>query len=138
MIKKTTATSYKIQFKGKEHSLTNNKVKELWIKVLKEQNLEYKDFDPTDNENWYGTMGPYLDMFSSYALRVNELRLGHNNMPITEVDGVHKSFPVSKYGSRSMEVEVVKSGAHRVLLEGASFPPERRSSIVQSIGPMPA
>lgn len=57
------------------------------------------------------------------------MRLGHNNMPITKVDGVHKSFPDTKYGL---------SGAHHVLLEGTSFPPERRSSIVQSMGPMTA
>ncbi|CAB3225845.1 unnamed protein product [Arctia plantaginis] len=74
-------------------------------------------------------MGPYLDMISAYSLRTNELRLGHNNMPITKADGIHKSFPVSKYGL---------SGAHHLLLEGTSFPPERRSSIAQSLGPMTA
>lgn len=36
---------------------------------------------------------------------------------------------MSKYGL---------SRAHHVLLEGTSFPPERRSSIVQSLGPMTA
>uniref|UniRef100_A0A2H1WVV8 SFRICE_028573 n=1 Tax=Spodoptera frugiperda TaxID=7108 RepID=A0A2H1WVV8_SPOFR len=87
----------------------------MWKEVLKKNNLEYKDFKPEDEQNWYGTMGPYLDMFSAYSLRVNELRLVHNNMPVTKVEGVHKSIPVSKYGL---------SAAHHVLLEGASFPPE--------------
>lgn len=82
---------------------------------------------PGDSANWYGTMGPYLDMFCGFSLRMNEPRLGHNNFPISKQDGKHKSFPVSKYGL---------SGAHHVLLEDASFPPERRSSIVQSLEPM--
>lgn len=72
-------------------------------------------------------MGPYLDMFSAYALRVNELRLGLNNMPISKVDGVHKSLPVSKYSL---------SGARYALFQGTSYPPARRSSIVQSLGLM--
>lgn len=41
-------------------------------------------------------------------------------MPITKQDGVHKSYPISKYGL---------SGAHYVLLEGTSFPPERRNEL---------
>lgn len=117
----------KIHYKGDDYPISNDIVKGLWIDILKKNGLVYKDFDASDDENWYGTMGPYLDMFSAFALRVNELRLGHNNMPITKQDGVHKSFPVAKYGL---------SGAHHVLLEGASFPPERRSSIVQSLGLM--
>lgn len=129
MIKKTSATAYKVHYRGQDYSLTNERVKTMWLTTLKINGLEYKDFSPTDNANWYGTMGPYLDMFAAYPLRANELRLGHNNMPITKIDGVHKSFPVSKYGL---------SGAHHVLLEGTSFPPERRSSIVQSLGPMTA
>lgn len=89
--------------------------------------LEYKKFEMGDEQNWYGTIGPYIDMFASFALRMNELRLGHNNFPMSKIDGRHKSFPVTKYGL---------SGAHHVLLEGASFPPERESSIVQSLRPM--
>lgn len=129
MIKKTSATAYKIHYRGQDYSLTNETVKNTWVTILKSNGLEYKDFSSTDNSNWYGTMGPYLDMFAAYPLRANELRLGQNNMPITKLDGIHKSFPVSKYGL---------SGAHHVLLEGTSFPPERRSSIVKSLGPMTA
>lgn len=80
-------------------------------------------------DNWYGTMGPYLDMFAAFKLRMDELRLGHGTMPITKKDGTHTAFQVSKYGL---------TGAHHILLEGNSFPPERRSSIVQSLGPMTA
>lgn len=129
MIKKTATTSFNIHFRGNDYLVDNKFIKDKWVEILKGNGLEYKDFSTTDNTNWYGTMGPYVDMFAAYALRTNELRLGHNNMPITKQDGVHKSFPVSKYGL---------SGAHHVLLEGTSFPPERRSSIVQSLGAMTA
>lgn len=96
MIKKTSTTSFKVNFKGQEYPLTNDQVMSIWKEKVKSKGFVYKSFGPNDKENWYGTMGPYLDMFSSYALRVNELRLGHNNMPITKENGVHKSFPVPK------------------------------------------
>ncbi|KAJ8709989.1 hypothetical protein PYW07_009355 [Mythimna separata] len=90
---------------------------------------EYKNFPLDNDENWYGTMGPYLDMFAAFKLRLDELRLGHGTMPITKKNGAHTSFEVSKYGL---------TGAHHILLEESSFPPERRSSIVQSLGPVTA
>ncbi|CAB3241847.1 unnamed protein product [Arctia plantaginis] len=114
---------------GREFLVPTEDAKREWLTITTKNGLKYEDFSQDDKNNWYGTMGPYLDMFSAYSLRSNELRLGHNNMPITKSNGVHKSLPVSKYGL---------SGAHHVLLEGTSFPPERRSSIVQSLGPMTA
>nr|QMP82373.1 nucleocapsid protein [Lepidopteran orthomyxo-related virus OKIAV1731] len=129
MIRKARSTSFKVVYRGGEYLIPNESAKKVWLNVTKNNALIYKNFDAEDKENWYGTMGPYLDMFSAYSLRANELRLGHNNMPITKSEGKHTSFPVSKYGL---------SGAHHILLEGTSFPPERRSSIVQSLGPMTA
>lgn len=42
---------------------------------------------------------------------------------------ISRSFPVDKYGLMRQ---------HHVLLEGSTFPPEKRSSMAQSIGPMTA
>ncbi|CAB3241777.1 unnamed protein product [Arctia plantaginis] len=128
-MRKTRDTSFKISYRGGEYLVPTDNAQDEWIKITKANGLDYVDFDQEDKANWYGTMGPYLDMFSAYSQRTNELRLGHNNMSISKSNGIHKSFPVSKYGL---------SGAHHVLLEGTSFPPERRSSIVQSLGPMTA
>ncbi|KAG5870167.1 hypothetical protein JTB14_032459 [Gonioctena quinquepunctata] len=58
---------------------------------------------------------------------MNELRLGHNTMPIMKEGDKSKVFPVSKYGL---------NGSHHVLLEGCTFPPEKRGSMAQSLGPM--
>jgi hypothetical protein len=122
-------TSFKILYKGKDYPLENDSIKATWIAILKNNDLEYKNFGYSDSENWYVTMGPCLEMFSLYPLRVNELRLGHNHMPITQDGCVYKGFPVSKYRL---------SGAHHVLLEGVSYPPARKASFVQCLGPMTA
>ncbi|KAG5870170.1 hypothetical protein JTB14_032462 [Gonioctena quinquepunctata] len=80
-----------------------------------------------DKDNWYGTAAPYIDSFVGNGLRMNELRLGHNTMPIIKEGDKSKVFPVGKYGL---------NGSHHVLLEGYTFPPEKRGSMVQSLGPM--
>jgi hypothetical protein len=48
-------------------------------------------------------------------------------MPIGKTNETTKAFPVYKYGV---------NGAHHVLMEGSTFPPEKGSSMVQSLGPM--
>lgn len=53
-------------------------------------------------------MGPYIDFFCGFGLRLKELRIGHDKMPVTRADGVTTEFPVRKYGL---------TGAHHVLLE---------------------
>lgn len=123
---KAGTTDYNIHFMGTDYSVPRTEINRIWLEETKKEGLEYKNFPMDNDENWYGTMGPYLDMFAAFKLRMDELRLGHGTMPITKKDGTHTSFQVSKYGL---------TGAHHILLEGSSFPPERRSSIVQSLGP---
>ncbi|KAG5870171.1 hypothetical protein JTB14_032463 [Gonioctena quinquepunctata] len=48
-------------------------------------------------------------------------------MPIIKKGDKSKVFPVSTYGL---------NGSHHVLLEGCTFPPEKRGSMAQSLGPM--
>ncbi|CAG4939126.1 unnamed protein product [Colias eurytheme] len=60
---------------------------------------------------------------------MKELRLGHDKMPVSKKDDVMQEVPVKKYGL---------NGAHHILLEGSTFPPEKRSSMAQSMGPMTA
>lgn len=91
--------------------------------------LEFKKFGDKDKDNWYGTCLPYLDFFLGYGLRINELRLGHSTMPVAKSEGKTEMFPVIKYGI---------NGSHHVLLEGASYPPEKKSAMAQSVGPLTA
>lgn len=71
MIKKTAETSFKVMYKGKEYIYTTKDALEMWEAQTKSEQLVYKKFDEGDENDWYGTMGPYLDMFSSFALRTN-------------------------------------------------------------------
>ncbi|KAK9880152.1 hypothetical protein WA026_010022, partial [Henosepilachna vigintioctopunctata] len=50
-------------------------------------------------------------------------------MPIGRNGDSTQSFPVEKYGL---------NGSHHILLEGCTYPPEKRSSMAQSVGPMTA
>ncbi|CAH2088479.1 unnamed protein product [Euphydryas editha] len=129
MQQKAGLTDYNIHFMGNDYSIPRAEIDAIWLAETKKEGLEYKNYTMDNKENWYGTKGPYFDMFAAFKLRLDELRLGHGTMPITKKDGTHTSFQVSKYGL---------TGAHHTLLEGSSFPPERRSSIVQILGPMTA
>lgn len=88
---------------------------------------EWKKYGTEDKSNWFGVSGPYLNFFTGFGLRMKELRIGHSNMPHSKSDDVMKSVPVAKYGLY---------GCHRILLEGCTFPPEKRSSMSQSLGCM--
>lgn len=125
--KKTLTTAMTINFDGKEYSKSRDSLLKIWKATIASVGLEYKKFKEGDSMNWYGTMGPYIDFFCGFGLRFKELRIGHDKMPVTRSDGVTTEFPVRKYGL---------TGAHHVLLEGCTFPPEKRSSMAQSMGPM--
>ncbi|GLV38153.1 hypothetical protein CBL_10120 [Carabus blaptoides fortunei] len=55
--------------------------------------------------------------------------MGHTMMQVKKVNGDSRHIKVEEYGL---------SGKHHVLLEGVRFPPERRTAMAQSIGPMTA
>ncbi|KAL1516594.1 hypothetical protein ABEB36_000489 [Hypothenemus hampei] len=91
--------------------------------------LSFKRYDMTDPENWYGIAAPYIDFFVANMLRLSELRTGDNLMPITRDGDRIRCFPVEKYEL---------NGGHHILLEGCTFPPEKRGSMAQSVDPMTA
>jgi len=78
-------------------------------------------------EEWFGVAGPYCNFLTGFGLRMKELRLGHSEFPFKKNETVSRSYPIHKFGLNRL---------HHVLLEGIRFPPERRSSMVQSLGPM--
>nr|AVR52565.1 NP [Photinus pyralis orthomyxo-like virus 1] len=123
---KTKDQGFSIAYNG-THVIALDRAKAIVGECAKRQSLTYKDFSPKDVDAWYGTAGPYINFMCGFGLRLKELRLGHNSMPITKENGVRSAFPVSSYGLE---------GSHHILLEGCTFPPEKRSSIVQSLGPM--
>lgn len=53
--------------------------------------------------------------------------MGHSRIPISKSNEGYKSFKAEAYGLNA---------SHHILLEGCTFPPERKSSMIQSLGPM--
>lgn len=76
---------------------------------------------------WFGVAGPMFNVYTAFGLRLRELRLGHDDFAFRKEGSELKSYPVSSYGLGRV---------HHILLGGVRFPPERRSSMVQSLGPM--
>lgn len=68
-----------------------------------------------------------ITFMCSHKLRRDELLVGHANMPINKKKDEEKYVSIKQYGL---------DGPHHILLEGISFPPEKRSSMTQSLGPM--
>jgi len=81
----------------------------------------------TKGKDWFGIAGPFSNFLSGFGLRMKELRLGHSEFPVSKDANSTTSYPISKFGLNR---------AHHILLEGIRFPPEKRSSMVQSLGPM--
>jgi hypothetical protein len=86
LTKKSMSTEFKVMYNGKEITITRSEAAKIWKGAVQSQGLEYKKMDGSVKDFWYGTMGPYLDFFGGFSLRVNELRLGHSNIPVTKQD----------------------------------------------------
>ncbi|KAL1516225.1 hypothetical protein ABEB36_000144 [Hypothenemus hampei] len=107
---------YSLTSSGATYTITCEEAIKCCERAATEAGLLFKRFDINDPENWYGIAAPYLDFFVGNMLRLSELRIGHNSMPITR-DGDRMRFPVEKYGL---------NGSHHILLEGCTFPPGKR------------
>lgn len=91
--------------------------------------FKLKYLKPKDGEknHWFGVIAPLLTFLCAHKLRRDELRVGHGNMPVNKTKEEEKYVTVKSYGLE---------GPHHILLEGISFPPEKRSSMTQSLGLM--
>lgn len=88
--------------------------------------LRYTPPKNRETDHWWGTAAPFLTFLAAHKLRRNELRVGHSKMPISK--GKDPKFVnVSGWGL---------DAAHHILLEGISYPPDKKSAMAQSLGPM--
>lgn len=88
--------------------------------------LRYTPPKNRETDHWWGTAAPFLTFLAAHKLRRNELRVGHSKMPISK--GKDPKFVnVSGWGLDT---------AHHILLEGISYPPDKKSAMAQSLGPM--
>lgn len=127
LITKSSGTDLTVTFQDKNYSIKRTEIDAAWKAITSEVGLQYIRFETNNNSNWYGKMGPFLNICGAFGLRYTELRLGHNGFPVKKKDGLTTMNNVSSYGL---------NGAHHVLLEGITFAPERKSSMAQSLGPM--
>lgn len=91
--------------------------------------LKYDKPDKEDRNHWYGTAAPLIGFIQMFRFRMNELRVGHSTFTLSKSNGTTFNTGVDYYGLYSV---------HHPLLEGITIPPERKSSMAQSLGPMAA
>lgn len=121
---KSSSTDFPVCFKWKTYTLNRESAEKAWKKILNGNGLRY-DVDKDSDNNWIGTIGPYLNMLGCWGLRLQELRVGHTKMPVARDGDKVNVIPIEKYGL---------SPAHAVHLEGITYPPERRASMSMSLG----
>lgn len=111
---------------GEAKSCPSKTALELVKVIMSIYGLTYTYVGPSPPE-WYGVAAPFLTFMSAFNDRMNEVRTGCDTMPISKTATETKAIKVSQYGL---------SPAHHCLLDGISFPPHKRSSLAQSIGPL--
>nr|APG77883.1 nucleocapsid protein [Hubei earwig virus 1] len=115
--------------KGDKITFPKDNVMDIVVRHARDHQLEYKYIDPSNKEdNWYGIAGPYLCMLAGYKYRMDELRVGHSKIKVGKRRNSNSNLVVSSsdYGI---------TGAHHIFCEGVLFPPEKKASMVQSMGP---
>lgn len=100
-------------------------VHELVTKVFETYGLRYSD--QPFLAPWLGMIAPYLTFMSCFKHRMDEVR-----------SGVGK-FPIGMSGINTLMADLTQFGlnsSHHIHCEGITYPPMKRSSIAQSVGPM--
>ncbi|CAG4981328.1 unnamed protein product [Colias eurytheme] len=84
IIKKSEKTEFTITLMGKSYIKKRDDLLTLWTSLTEERGLGYKNYGRDEQkDNWYGTFGPYIDFCCGFGLRMKELRLGHDKMPVS-------------------------------------------------------
>lgn len=121
---KATVTS-----KGNIHYITYGVVTNHMVVIAKQCGLDYTKSDRGTNDHWYGVANPLFTICGAFKMRFDEIRLGVGKMPVAKRGDVTDYVDVSRFGIRP---------AHHILLEGATYKPERRAPMAQSLGPLTA
>lgn len=95
--------------------------------IAKSFGLIYKKPSKDDSNHWYGTAAPMMSFMNMFKVRINELRVGHGSFVIQKDALCVKRTSSSCYGFFSV---------HHPLIEGVTIPPEKKSGMAQSLGPL--
>nr|QMP82368.1 nucleocapsid protein [Dermapteran orthomyxo-related virus OKIAV170] len=127
MAEKVSGTGFVITSGASEYKMTYEAATKIVLEEATKQKFAYEKSSQQKRVEWYGTVGPYLDFLGTYQLRLRELRLGHLAYPVQKNKDEIREIPITEFGLE---------GSHQPLLEGITYPPEKRASQVQSLGPM--
>lgn len=111
----------------KSKEVKHTEIKAMIKELAKSFKLEYSRPKSDDNNHWYGTVSPILSFINMFKVRLGELRIGHSSMIAKKSDGKVSYVAVSQYGFYP---------PHHINLEGISLPPEKKSGMAQSLGPL--
>lgn len=117
--------SYTIHRGANQHLLPRVQAHDQVIKVFEVYGLRYND-QPFPAP-WLGMIAPYLTFMSCFKHRMDEVRSGEGK------------FPIGMSGVNTLMADLTQFGlnsSHHVHCEGITYPPMKRSSIAQSVGPM--
>lgn len=120
-------TDYKVNHCGIDITRPRDPVHKIVLDSARLYEVPFSKYDQRAPDNWYGIAGPLLNFLSGFALRRKELRLGHHQMPLVRKGNQERVVNVTQYGIY---------GCHHILCEGMTFPPEKRASMAQSLGPL--
>lgn len=81
-----------------------------------------------DTPHWYGVASPYFAIFAGFELRRKEIRVGTGKATL----GINAAKQKVEYSLGQLGL----LPSHYVLLEGITFPPKRRSAMIQTMGPL--
>lgn len=100
---------------------------EIVQQIAKDFGLIYERPAREDTNHWYGTAAPIISFLHMFKVRLAELRVGHGTFTTQKDANATRVTSSSYYGFYSV---------HHPLLEGISIPPEKKSGMAQSLGPL--
>lgn len=111
---------YKVEFLGNTHTISYADASAILKAIRTKYGLE---FDRNATNRWIGVWTSITGIIAAYDGRRKEIRVGSS------------AFKMSQEMFTSLE-DMGLTKTHEVLLEGVTFPPEKKSSIAQSLGCM--
>lgn len=125
-VESNVGESITIHFADNERSVGINAAKSAVTKVFQAYVLQYI-LESQNKDHWYGMIAPLMTYIVAFNLRMNEVRVGCGQFTVVKKDSKTLNIRTSEYRL---------IGKHQILLDGITYPPDKRASMAQSMGPM--
>lgn len=121
--KRSAIKSIRTMVEKEEIDTAGEEIQTTLKEIAQKNGLEFKKFSDGDPADWYWIADLMFSYLISFGLKMEELFLGHSTIG----GGKKELAEVREYGL---------SGVHHILLEGISFPPEKRAMMMKNLGEM--